>query len=181
MYMMYQKKIKQIHKSLGIPNDYGKSGGLPCYSEEINLVYVGIDLYGRKQFLNNEAAYYWKKLKSSALSEDIELFIVSGFRSFDYQASLIKKKLDNGQSISEILAINAAPGFSQHHTGCAIDITTQECEPLTEEFEKTEAFAWLSINADSYGFSMTYPRNNRYGFIYEPWHWAMNEKLVKKF
>ena len=47
------------------------------------------------------------------------LLIVSGFRSIEYQASLIRKKLNAGQSVSEILQVNAAPGFSEHHTGRA--------------------------------------------------------------
>jgi LAS superfamily LD-carboxypeptidase LdcB len=28
-----------------------------------------------------------------------------------------------------------------------------------------------------FDFSMTYPRGNRFGFIYEPWHWALNSKI----
>ena len=98
--------------------------------------------------------------------------IVSGYRSIDYQARLIRKKINAGQSVSEILAVNAAPGHSEHHTGRAIDIATPGSRPLTEEFEGTEAFRWLTKYAAEYGFSMTYPRDNPGGFIYEPWHWA---------
>jgi len=89
-----------------------------------------------------------------------------------YQASLIRRKLEAGQSVSEILNVNAAPGYSEHHTGRAIDIAVPDAEPLTEEFESSKAFAWLEKNAASFGFSMSYPRENRQGFVYEPWHWA---------
>ena len=34
--------------------------------------------------------------------------------------------------------------------------------------------AWLTRNGGEFGFSMTYPRDNEHGFIYEPWHWALN-------
>ena len=98
--------------------------------------------------------------------------IVSGFRSIEYQASLIRNKLESGQSLSEILAVNAAPGFSEHHTGHAIDIASPGSRPLTEEFEASTAFAWLQQEASRFGFSMTYPRENQQGFIYEPWHWS---------
>jgi D-alanyl-D-alanine carboxypeptidase len=98
--------------------------------------------------------------------------IVSGYRDFEYQASLIRKKLNAGQALGDILAVNAAPGFSEHHTGRAIDIASPGSRPLTEEFEASEAFAWLEQNAAIYGFSMSYPRDNPQGFIYEPWHWA---------
>jgi len=98
--------------------------------------------------------------------------IVSGFRDFEYQASLIRKKINAGQSLSEILEVNAAPGFSEHHTGRAVDIASPGSRPLTEEFESSDAFAWLEKYAAEHGFSMTYPRDNPQGFIYEPWHWA---------
>jgi D-alanyl-D-alanine carboxypeptidase len=99
--------------------------------------------------------------------------LVSGFRSVDYQAGLIRTKLDRGQAIEAILQVNAAPGFSEHHTGQAVDIATPGSRPLTEEFEDTPAFEWLTREADRFGFSMSYPRNNPFGLIYEPWHWSI--------
>jgi len=110
---------------------------------------------------------------SAAADDGIRLLIVSGFRTFDYQAQLIRKKLAAGQTIGEILTVNAAPGFSQHHTGTAVDVASPGSRPLTEEFENSEAFQWLVENAARFGFSMTYPRANRWGFVYEPWHWAL--------
>ena len=76
--------------------------------------------------------------------------------------------------VSDILSVNAAPGYSEHHTGRAIDIASPGSRPLTEEFEDSAAFRWLERNAAGYGFSMSYPRDNPGGFIYEPWHWAQN-------
>jgi len=52
-----------------------------------------------------------------------------------------------------------------------------EFEVLTEEFEKPTGFDWLTKNAKKFGFKMSFPRNNEYGFIYEPWHWCyQNDK-----
>jgi D-alanyl-D-alanine carboxypeptidase len=106
-------------------------------------------------------------------NDGIRLLIVSGFRSFEYQAQLIRRKLATGQTIGEILRVNAAPGFSQHHTGTAIDVASPGSRPLTEEFEDSAAFRWLLENAGRFGFSMTYPRDNPWGFVYEPWHWSL--------
>jgi D-alanyl-D-alanine carboxypeptidase len=111
-------------------------------------------------------------MKSAALAQGAELLLVSGFRSVQYQADLIRKKLAAGQSIGAILKINAAPGFSQHHTGRAVDIATPGTRPLTEEFETSAAFDWLQRHARRYGFAMPYGRDNAYGFAYEPWHWS---------
>jgi D-alanyl-D-alanine carboxypeptidase len=90
----------------------------------------------------------------------------------DYQARLIRKKINAGQKIGDILEVNAPPGFSEHHTGRAVDVATPGSRPLTEDFESTQAFAWLQRRAAEFGFSMSYPRDNPCGFVYEPWHWA---------
>ena len=164
--------LRELHTELGIPADYGQSGQKPLYDEAVELVDVGPNLVGRMQRLTPGAAVSWQEMLTAARNEGITLLIVSGFRDFQYQASLIRKKINAGQSLSEILEVNAAPGFSEHHTGRAIDIASPGSRPLTEEFERSEAFAWLQQNAANYGFSMTYPRDNPQGFIYEPWHWA---------
>ena len=99
--------------------------------------------------------------------------IPSGYRGIEYQAGLIRKKIEAGQVIEDILKVNTAPGHSEHHTGQAVDIATPGSRPLTEEFEDTDAFRWLESRAIEFGFSMTYPRDNPWGVIYEPWHWSL--------
>lgn len=163
----------KFHQELGIPADYGGARNLPSYEEAGDLIDVGPNLVGRMQKLTPEAAAKWQQMAQSAAGNGVRLLIVSGFRSFEYQAHLIRNKIAAGQAIEEILKVNAAPGYSQHHTGTAVDIATPGSRPLTEEFEMSEAFAWLGKYAAEFGFSMTYPRDNRYGFIYEPWHWAI--------
>ncbi|NQV86479.1 MAG: M15 family metallopeptidase [Woeseiaceae bacterium] len=164
--------LLELHKELGIPADYGRDGIKPVFEEPADLVDVGPNLLGRMQKLTPETAASWQEMQAAARDVGIALLIVSGFRSIEYQAGLIRNKIDAGQELSDILNVNAAPGFSEHHTGRAIDIATPGSRPLTEEFESSGAFAWLERNAAHYGFRMSYPRENRQGFIYEPWHWA---------
>jgi D-alanyl-D-alanine carboxypeptidase len=164
--------LRELHAELGIPENYGQDGSKPVFDEAVELVEVGPNLVGRIQRLTPDTAEKWTAMQAAAAAEGITILIVSGFRSIDYQARLIRKKINAGQSVSEILAVNAAPGFSEHHTGRAIDIATPGSRPLTEEFEDSDAFRWLEQNAKEYGFSMSYPRDNAAGFIYEPWHWA---------
>lgn len=171
--MLNQIQLK-LHQELGIPADYGQDGSPPFYVEATDLVDVGPNLVGRMQRLTPEAAARWQQMVEQASDAGVRLLIVSGFRSFEYQAQLIRNKIDSGQTIEEILQVNAAPGFSQHHTGAAIDIAAPGSRPLTEEFADSNAFKWLTDNGLQFGFSMTYPPGNRYGFIYEPWHWAQN-------
>ncbi len=165
--------LRELHAELGIPEDYGLDGTRPIFDEATDLVEVGPNLVGRMQSLEREAAARWIEMQAGAGEDGMLLLIVSGYRSIDYQARLIRKKVNAGQSVTEILGVNAAPGHSEHHTGRAIDIATPGSRPLTEEFEGSDAFRWLEENAGRFGFSMSYPRNNPAGFIFEPWHWAL--------
>lgn len=166
--------LRELHQELGIPEDYGLDGTRPVFEEATDLVEVGPNLVGRMQRLTPGTARRWADMQAAAKADGVLLLIVSGFRSIDYQARLIRKKINAGQIVSEILEVNAAPGFSEHHTGRAIDIASPGSRPLTEEFEDSDAFRWLQDHAASFGFSMSYPRDNPGGFIYEPWHWARN-------
>jgi D-alanyl-D-alanine carboxypeptidase len=164
--------LRELHTELGIPDDYGNDDARPLFEEATELVDVGLNLVGRMQRLTPDTAASWREMLAAALGDGVTLMIVSGFRSIEYQAGLIRKKIVAGQEVSEILNVNAAPGFSEHHSGRAIDIAAPGSRPLTEDFETSVAFAWLEENAAKFGFSMSYPRENPQGFIYEPWHWA---------
>lgn len=170
---MLSKACKSLHEELGIPADYGQNPELPLYEEVSELLDVGPNLVGRMQRLTPQTAAAWQRMVEAAAADAVRLLIVSGFRGYEYQAQLIRNKLEAGQKIHEILNVSAAPGFSQHHSGQAVDIASPGSRPLTEEFEQSEAYAWLTENAKTFEFSMTYPRDNRYGIIFEPWHWAL--------
>jgi hypothetical protein len=79
--------------------------------------------------------------------------------------------LERGIGIESILQVNAAPGFSEHHSGRALDIGCPGYAHLEEEFEQSPAFAWLQRRGGEFGFRMSFPRNNSIGVLYEPWHW----------
>ena len=157
---------------LRIPSDYGRNPRRPKFKEAATLEDVEPNVVGTMQQLAPDTAASWRDMKRSAAGDGVQLLLVSGFRSFRHQAEIIRRKLAAGQSIEEILAVNAAPGFSEHHTGRAVDIATPGTRPLTEEFEASPAFRWLQGNGASFGFRMPYGRGNRFGFVYEPWHWS---------
>ncbi|MEM7020640.1 MAG: M15 family metallopeptidase [Pseudomonadota bacterium] len=171
-----EPSLKALLNQLGIPLDYGIDPWRPAYQESDSLVDAGLDVFERPQQLNRDAFKAWCAMQEAANKENVSLQLISGFRSIVYQAGLIERKLQKGQHIDDILKVNAAPGFSEHHTGCALDLTTPGCEPLEEAFEITSAFTWLNQRAAQFGFVMSYPRNNLQGFIYEPWHWAFQHQ-----
>ncbi|MGH7977662.1 MAG: M15 family metallopeptidase [Limisphaerales bacterium] len=155
----------------------GKYGKRQPFPEAAELVPVGFDIYGREQKLAPNAAAAWQKLKSAAEADGIILLLVSAFRSVAYQRQIIERKLVARQKMEEILRVSAAPGFSEHHTGRTIDLTAPNCKPLTEEFERTPEFDWLSRRANEFGFMMSYPRGNKSGIVYEPWHWTFHDSI----
>jgi len=140
-------------------------------AEAPELVCVGVNPDGRDIRLSPQAAAGWARMRDDAAASGITLVAISGFRSAERQAEIIRGKLSAGATIGAILGTMAAPGYSEHHTGCAIDIGVPDVPPLTEEFERTPAFRWLQANAGRYGFRLSYPRGNPHGIAYEPWHW----------
>ena len=111
-------------------------------------------------------------MKAAAAGDGVVIHLISAYRDIDYQCQIFKRKLDAGLQLASILQVNAAPGYSEHHTGRAVDLGTEDCPALETEFEKTPAFKWLSANAGEYGFVMSYPKDNPLGISYEPWHWC---------
>ncbi|MBX6420623.1 MAG: D-alanyl-D-alanine carboxypeptidase family protein [Sinobacteraceae bacterium] len=168
----YSARVRAALRTLGAPANLVETRGLPLHVEARSLRCVGLGSDGRDKFLAPAAARAWLALRAAAQAEDVELLLVSAFRSFDFQFALIRRKLQQGRSLEEVLGVNAPPGCSEHHSGRAVDIGTRDCEPLAEDFENTPAFAWLQGNAARFGFALSYPRGNRYGFLYEPWHWC---------
>ena len=118
-------------------------------------------------------------MKEAAAQVDVTIHLISAFRDLDYQHQLLRKKLAAGETIEQILRVNAAPGYSEHHTGRAIDVGTLQCDALVEEFEQTPAFDWLQQYAAGYGFVLSYPRGNAAGIAYEPWHWCFQSGLAE--
>lgn len=163
--------LRALHAELGIPACYARNHRLALQPEATELVGVGLDIFKREQKLSANTAVAWEALRTAAASDGIELQLVSGFRSIEYQASILRRKLSKGIPILEILRSGAAPGYSEHHTGRAVDVTTPGSEPLEELFERTPAYTWLRREAVKFGFRMSYPRGNPHGVVYEPWHW----------
>ncbi|MCC8685460.1 M15 family metallopeptidase [Xanthomonas campestris pv. raphani] len=163
-----QRRLTQ----LGIGADaYVAQTGLDLIAEPAALHLAGRDRFARPLWLSAGAARAWRQLRAAALREDVVLDAISGYRSHDYQLGIFERKFARGLTLAQILAVNAAPGFSEHHSGDAVDIGTPGEPPAEESFESTAAFAWLQTHAGRFGFRLSYPRDNPHGIVYEPWHW----------
>ena len=115
-------------------------------------------------------------MRDAAARDGVKLQSVSAFRSIEYPLGILQRKLERGLAMDEILRISAAPGYSEHHSGRALDLTTPGFAPIEEEFERSPAFVWLNKNAPEYNFALSYPRDNPHGIAYEPWHWCWHAR-----
>ena len=124
--------------------------------------------------LRTVATASFMKMQAEAKAQGVNLVPISGFRSLEEQNHLFFDiKQQRNQATSERAEVSAPPGYSEHHTGYAVDIGdgSTPTTNLSQKFEKTPAFKWLKQNAHRFSFEMSFTRDNAQGVSYEPWHW----------
>lgn len=101
-----------------------------------------------------------------------EIFLSSGYRSYNLQSLFYNNDLQNNGGVET--GYVAAPGTSEHQLGLAIDLTSHSVNlELTDEFENTPEGQWALENAYKYGFILRYKADKEEitGYKYEPWHY----------
>lgn len=167
----YRQHAMHVAARLGAPADYSQTRHWALQPEAPALTPAGRDVYGRPLQLAPRAATALQAMVAAAARDGVSLQVVSGFRSFRTQRRLLRRKLDHGRPLAEVLEVNALPGFSEHHSGCALDLTTPGVPAADAAFAGTRAYAWLRAHAERYGFALSYPAGNPHGIDFEPWHW----------
>ena len=146
------------------------------------------DTYTSK--IHKEAKEAFDKMKVEAAKENINLEVVSGYRTFQRQKEIyegkyrrfIKEGLSPENAIVKIIEYSTIPGTSRHHWGTDLDmIDANAPRPanllLAENYHGLGAFCklkmWMDENSEKFGFFEVYTNNgNRKGFKYEPWHFS---------
>jgi D-alanyl-D-alanine carboxypeptidase len=124
--------------------------------------------------LRPEAAESLRRLRAAAAADGVAITVLSGFRDGQLQRELFfDVKAERNQSARERAQVSAPPGFSEHATGYAVDLGDgrQPGTNLSPAFDTTEAYRWLKNHAARFHFELSFPRANRQGVSYEPWHW----------
>lgn len=173
------------------PKIYGFKGPyLGIQGVPKNLVAISNQKYKLKnkikkietQYLPKPVFAAYKKL-NDAIYKDIgkKLLVESGYRSPAYQIVTFFYffyfyKFNFLKTIKRV----AIPGYSEHGfpKGQAVDFFTTEGVPSDErplDFAKTIEYKWLLKNANKFGFYLSYPRNNKLGMMFEPWHWQFRK------
>lgn len=122
--------------------------------------------------IKKEAYDAFTKMFNDAASQGYSFCICSGYRSYEYQQELFENALAT-QSEAEAHMFSAYPGRSEHHTGLAIDITSESMDwALSQDFADYPEGRWLDEHCQDYGFILRYPEGKEdiTGYQYEPWH-----------
>lgn len=124
--------------------------------------------------MRKAAAKQFKAMVAAARADGVSLVPISGFRSTNEQEHLFfDVKAQRRQATTKRASVSAPPGYSEHHTGYAVDIgdAAVPATSLSTTFENTKAFKWLAQNAARFSFELSFPKDNPQGVSYEPWHW----------
>lgn len=121
-------------------------------------------------YLNKTCMEAFLSLASNALKDGYNIRAISTYRTYDYQNNLYSNYAKK-DGIDKADTYSARPGFSEHHTGLAIDV--DNIKTNFNNFENTDEFKWMQENAYKYGFILRYPSDkvDITGYMYEPWHY----------
>ena len=165
------KKLAQTDKEL--LKKYSKvyflnENYVPAKLTQIDKLYV-FKQNGGNLLIQSEVWSHLEGLLKVASSSNINLLVVSAFRSFDTQAALKSEyKITYGAGTAN--QFSADQGYSEHQLGTSVDFTTLDAGAVFSKFRTDPAYQWLKDNAHNYGFILSYPEENSY-YKFEPWHW----------
>lgn len=202
-YINYQKKNKNLsiedvvmNVNIGLDKPY-YTNTKPAKNLNTNLILVNKYHYLTKNYVPNnlvpinpdyarsgmslvkEAKEAFEKLSQDAKQDNMMIFAISSYRSYDYQLNLYNTYVaaDGKKAVD---TYSARAGFSEHQTGLVVDVY-DGITPYTS-FEETKEFKWMQENAHKYGFILRYPKDKVKitGYQYESWHYRYVGKKIAK-
>ena len=155
-----------VNKNNPLNKDY-----IPENLMNVNVYFPNFVIEERKNMVE-EAGINLEKMFLDAKNESIYLAAISGYRSYESQNKIYNNNINTyGKEYTD--KVSAKPGYSEHQTGLAMDISCERINyNLVEEFSDTPEGIWLNNNCYKYGFIIRYPEGKYEitGYIYEPWH-----------
>lgn len=151
-------------------------------SETKGFSQVPDEMCSKPMYVQTEVLAVFVKMREAAAKDGVNLYIVSGTRTFNDQKAIWERKwnsliANNKDSIAvadEILKFSSMPGTSRHHWGTDIDLVS--VDPAYFESESGgKIYQWLIQHAHEYGFCQVYSNKEetgRTGYSMEKWHWS---------
>lgn len=138
-----------------------KQNALPDgWEDTVELVYM-TNRHGEEIGVERIAYEAYCGLRDALAQEGVHLDINSAYRSVAAQQALAESyRKKYGEAY--VKAYVAVPGYSEHHTGLAIDLY----------LESVDVWAKIHAKLADYGFILRYPEGKESvtGYAYEAWH-----------
>lgn len=175
----FYTNTKVVNNPKGIDVLVNKYYSLPDGYEPDDLVALPGDYARGGMKLRKEAKEALDELVSAIRSDNMDIYVQSSYRSYNYQVKLYNNyQAKDGKEAAD--KYSARPGYSEHQTGLCVDIGTKKVS--FNNFEKAEEYNWMQNNAYRYGFILRFPQNKEdiTGYIYESWHYRYVGKKIAK-
>ena len=154
-----------VNKESRLPKDY---------ESKVDLIEVTNSM--GKKFQIEKATYeHFVPLREELLKEGIQIELDSIYRSVARQEEIVAEFTEK-YGADYVKQYVAVPGFSEHHTGLAVDICLvvdgKVIDDNDEMIAQKEIFRKIHRKLAKYGFILRYlpGKESITGYSYEPWH-----------
>lgn len=175
IYAMDQTNLSKGH-TINYMVLVNKEHKLPENWEDSVLLKSARNIYGEEYQVEEKTLNQFELLREDLLNnEGIDIELDSTTRSVAKQQKLWDEwtKKHGSEYVQKYVAV---PGYSEHHTGLAIDICLHKngkrIDDNSEMIAEKEIFAKIHKKLSKYGFILRYPEGKKEttGYEYEPWH-----------
>ena len=167
-----------VNKKHKLPDDY---------ESKVNLIEVQ-NSFGNRTFQIEKTTYeFFDELRKELLNNNkIQIELDSVYRSVAEQQRIWDEFMEKyGENYTKNYV--AVPGYSEHHTGLAVDICLvvdgRIIDDNNEMIEQTEIFKVIHSKLADHGFILRFLKGKESitGYNYEPWHLRyVGEKYAKE-
>ena len=154
-----------------------KTHELPDGWENVVQIDTVENSLGKEHQIEHKTYEAYCDLRDELLEQGIQIELDSVYRSVPEQEELWANwSADPEKGEEYCKKYLAVPGYSEHHTGLAVDIFIikdgKEISKNDDMLADTEDFAIIHELLPKYGFILRYPEGKEYstGYSYEPWH-----------
>lgn len=187
IYAMDQTNLSKGH-TINYMVLVNKEHKLPENWEGSVLLKTAKNIYGEEYQVEEKTLNQFELLRKDLLNnEGIDIELDSTTRSVAKQQKLWDEwtKKHGSEYVQKYVAV---PGYSEHHTGLAIDICLHKngkrIDDNSEMIAEKEIFAKIHKKLSKYGFILRYPEGKKEitGYEYEPWHFRYidNPKIASE-
>ena len=156
-------EILLVNKEHKLPDDY---------EAKVDLLTVK-NCFGKDFQVERETYAHFLSLREELLESGIQIELESAYRSVDYQKKLTEelRKTEGEAYVKNFVAV---PGYSEHHTGLALDVAVVvNGKTVDDVYEKEETpYQKMHRKLADHGFILRYPPGKAAvtGYDYESWH-----------